>query len=190
MCSSDLRTVVPGGFAAKSGVRPGMLLLGLNGRETMARPLARGDLPNFFRQRPLQCLFARPTLPLCDFANLRAGEFEEGFSTITMQIPRNLDRYLGGDTWLPKDKNIERKIREVVYAIQIERHYSKNEHVLPVFLRPKHPIHLAPRATVRVPHSMSELHSSFAKNARSKSDSDDSETASSELSSKNFGSFH
>ncbi len=60
-------------------------------------------------------------------ANLRCGGFCQGFSTITMQIPRNLDRYLGGDTWLPKDKNIERKLREVIYAIQIERHYTKEQ---------------------------------------------------------------
>jgi len=60
-------------------------------------------------------------------ANLRCGSFCEGFSTITMQIPRNLDRYLGGDTWLPKSKTIERKIREAIYAIQIERHYTKEQ---------------------------------------------------------------
>lgn len=60
-------------------------------------------------------------------ANVRCMGFCEGFSTITMQIPRNLDMYLGGDTWLPKDKNLERKIREAVYAIQIERHFTKEQ---------------------------------------------------------------
>ena len=60
-------------------------------------------------------------------ADLRCGYFCEGFSTITMQVPRNLDRYLGGDTWLPRDKTLERKIREAVYAIQIERHYTKEQ---------------------------------------------------------------
>ncbi len=60
-------------------------------------------------------------------ADLRCGYFCEGFSTITMQVPRNLDRYLGGDTWLPRDKTIERKIREAVYAIQIERHFTKEQ---------------------------------------------------------------
>lgn len=60
-------------------------------------------------------------------ADIRCGYFCEGFSTITMQIPRNLDRYLGGDTWLPKNKTIERKIREAIYAIQIERHYTKEQ---------------------------------------------------------------
>ncbi len=60
-------------------------------------------------------------------ADLRCMSFCEGFSTITMQIPRNLDRYLGGDTWLPKDKSIERKIREAVYAVQIERFYTKEQ---------------------------------------------------------------
>ena len=60
-------------------------------------------------------------------ADLRCGYFCEGFSTITMQIPRNLDRVLGGDTWLPKDKNLERKIREAIYAIQIERFFTKQQ---------------------------------------------------------------
>jgi penicillin-binding protein 1A len=60
-------------------------------------------------------------------ADIRCGYFCEGFSTITMQIPRNLDRYLGGDTWLPKSKTIERKVREAIYAIQIERHYTKEQ---------------------------------------------------------------
>lgn len=60
-------------------------------------------------------------------ADLRCGGFCQGFSTISMQIPRNLDMYLGGDTWLPKDKSIERKVREAIYAIQIERHYTKEQ---------------------------------------------------------------
>jgi len=60
-------------------------------------------------------------------ADLRCGYFCEGFSTITMQVPRNLDRYLGGDNWLPRDKTLERKIREAIYAIQIERHYTKEQ---------------------------------------------------------------
>lgn len=60
-------------------------------------------------------------------ANVRCMSFCEGFSTITMQIPRNLDMYLGGDTWLPKDKNLERKITEAIYAIQIERHFTKEQ---------------------------------------------------------------
>lgn len=60
-------------------------------------------------------------------ANVQCMSFCEGFSTITMQIPRNLDMYLGGDTWLPKDKSLERKIREAVYAIQIERHFTKEQ---------------------------------------------------------------
>lgn len=60
-------------------------------------------------------------------ADIRCGGWCEGFSTITMQIPRNLDRYTGGDTWLPSSKTVERKIREAIYAIQIERHYTKEQ---------------------------------------------------------------
>lgn len=65
-------------------------------------------------------------------ADLRCMGFCEGFSTISMQIPRNLDMYLGGDTWLPKEKSIRRKLNEVIYAIQIERHYTK-EHIFAIY---------------------------------------------------------
>ena len=59
------------------------------------------------------------------FIVIREGRYAQGGSTLTMQLPRNLDRRLGGDTWLPKDKRIQRKIQELIYSIQIERHFSK-----------------------------------------------------------------
>src|SRR5947207_14938896 len=53
-----------------------------------------------------------------DLLSLR---FSQGFSTITMQLARNVfpDR-------LPKKKTIGRKIREIKVALELERTYSKN----------------------------------------------------------------
>jgi penicillin-binding protein 1A len=47
--------------------------------------------------------------------------FREGFSTISMQLARNLYEEIG------RKKSIQRKLREMITAIEIERHYSKQE---------------------------------------------------------------
>ena len=59
-------------------------------------------------------------------ANLRAiyrdlleGSFKQGASTITQQVSRNM--------FLTLDKNIIRKIKEVILSIRIEKMYSKDE---------------------------------------------------------------
>ena len=52
-------------------------------------------------------------------ANLTHGKIEEGGSTITQQLARNL--------FLTKKKTVTRKIAEIVLALQIERRYTKNE---------------------------------------------------------------
>ncbi len=51
--------------------------------------------------------------------NIAAMGAEEGFSSITQQLARNL--------YLTSEKTIARKFKEVLTAIQIERAYSKNE---------------------------------------------------------------
>lgn len=48
-------------------------------------------------------------------------DFAQGSSTITMQLARNLYNEIGSK------KTILRKIRETITAVQIERHYSKEE---------------------------------------------------------------
>ena len=53
--------------------------------------------------------------------DLMQMRFAEGFSTITMQLARNLYNEIGSQ------KSIVRKIREIITAIEIERHYSKQE---------------------------------------------------------------
>ncbi|MBN1517190.1 PBP1A family penicillin-binding protein [Candidatus Sumerlaeota bacterium] len=54
--------------------------------------------------------------------NLRRGHFAQGFSTLTLQLPRNI---------LPervsREKTLKRKLEESVLALQIERRYSKEQ---------------------------------------------------------------
>ena len=52
-------------------------------------------------------------------ANLQGRSYAQGASTITMQVVRNLTQ--------DKDKNLKRKLREVVQALLLERHLTKSE---------------------------------------------------------------
>ncbi len=61
-------------------------------------------------------------------ANLLAGRFAEGFSSITMQLARNVF-----PEKLPSTKNIRRKVREMRVALEIERTYDKNR-ILELYL--------------------------------------------------------
>jgi penicillin-binding protein 1A len=54
-------------------------------------------------------------------ANRMAGRAVQGGSTITMQLPRNILETVG------REKTIERKIKEALLALQIERRYSKDQ---------------------------------------------------------------
>ena len=51
--------------------------------------------------------------------NLRAGEYVEGASTITQQLTKTL--------FLSPEKTLQRKIREALLALQLERRYTKDE---------------------------------------------------------------
>lgn len=53
------------------------------------------------------------------YEDLRAGEFAQGGSTITQQLARGL--------FLSADKTIQRKLKEALLALQIERRYTKEE---------------------------------------------------------------
>ncbi|OGB67434.1 MAG: hypothetical protein A2Y94_10430 [Caldithrix sp. RBG_13_44_9] len=64
-------------------------------------------------------------IPKVIFVNVTSFSFSQGFSTITMQLARNL--YFGFH------KTINRKLREIITAIQIERTYSKQE-ILEMYL--------------------------------------------------------
>ena len=58
-------------------------------------------------------------------ANLRSGKIKQGASTITQQLARNL--------YLSHDRTWSRKLKEAIYAIQLELHYSKDE-ILEMYL--------------------------------------------------------
>ncbi|RMF55124.1 MAG: hypothetical protein D6748_15610, partial [Calditrichaeota bacterium] len=67
-------------------------------------------------------------IPRAVWVNLRSLGFRQGFSTITMQVARNLfNKKIGFQ------RNILRKLREILTAIQIERTYSKEE-ILEMYL--------------------------------------------------------
>ncbi len=61
-------------------------------------------------------------------ANLLAGRFAEGFSSITMQLARNVF-----PEKLPSTKNIRRKVREMRVALEIEHTYEKDK-ILELYL--------------------------------------------------------
>ncbi|MDP2054619.1 MAG: transglycosylase domain-containing protein, partial [Acidobacteriota bacterium] len=58
------------------------------------------------------------------FAVIRAGEAVQGGSTITQQLARQS---------VGRQKTVRRKLREVVFAAQLERHFTKNE-ILELYL--------------------------------------------------------
>ncbi|HEX7121809.1 MAG TPA: PBP1A family penicillin-binding protein [Gemmatimonadaceae bacterium] len=60
--------------------------------------------------------------------NLRVRRFEEGFSTITMQLARNIF-----PEQITREKALGRKLKEIWIARQIERHYSKDR-ILELYL--------------------------------------------------------
>ena len=68
--------------------------------------------------RPLS--FARAA-----FANLTTGRFSQGGSTITQQVVKN--------ALLTQDKNISRKVKEIILALRLEQIYTK-EDILQAYL--------------------------------------------------------
>jgi penicillin-binding protein 1A len=67
-------------------------------------------------------------VPGAALRNLRAGSWEQGFSTITMQLARNVfpER-------ISREKNLIRKVKEAKVARQIESRYSKDK-ILELYL--------------------------------------------------------
>ena len=57
--------------------------------------------------------------------NVEAGQIEEGGSTITQQLAKNL--------FLTQEQSFTRKLEEIILAINLERHFSKDE-ILEMYL--------------------------------------------------------
>ncbi len=66
-------------------------------------------------------------VPKAVLVNLKSMSFKQGFSTLTMQLSRNLYQSIGFK------KNIFRKFKEMLTAIELERKYSKEE-ILEMYL--------------------------------------------------------
>jgi penicillin-binding protein 1A len=77
--------------------------------------------PRFFQHGGVDAL----AVVRAQIANLRAGEIVEGASTLTMQLAR--------DRFLTRDKEWSRKIEEAFLAVEIEKHYTK-EQILALYL--------------------------------------------------------
>ena len=56
------------------------------------------------------------------FTNIKAGDIEQGGSTITQQLAKNL--------FFTSEQTIKRKVMEAIAALLIEFHYSKEEILL------------------------------------------------------------
>jgi penicillin-binding protein 1A len=59
------------------------------------------------------------------WVNLRAGRFSQGASTITQQVARSF--------YLTQEKSLERKFKEAILAMHLERHLTKDE-ILELYL--------------------------------------------------------
>jgi penicillin-binding protein 1A len=63
--------------------------------------------------------------------NLASLSFRQGFSSLSQQLARNLYKSIGFED------NINRKVKEIITAIQVERTYTKNE-ILEMYLNTIH----------------------------------------------------
>jgi 1A family penicillin-binding protein len=70
---------------------------------------------NFYQHRGIDIL----GIVRAVFVNIKAGKVVEGGSTITQQTAKNI--------FLSNERTFTRKIKELYYAIQLERKYSKDE---------------------------------------------------------------
>ncbi|MBM3256871.1 MAG: penicillin-binding protein [Candidatus Liptonbacteria bacterium] len=59
------------------------------------------------------------------YVNLRTGSFSQGASTITQQLARN--------AFLTPEKSVIRKLKELILAVEINKHYTKEE-ILELYL--------------------------------------------------------
>jgi len=59
------------------------------------------------------------------FINLKEGRFAQGGSTITQQVVKNI--------YLTPEKTIQRKIKEILLAVKLEEHYTKDQ-ILEMYL--------------------------------------------------------
>lgn len=92
------------------------------------QPISLEQVPTCFLQAVLSAeddrFYRHPGFDLRGFlraawTDLRSGGLVQGGSTITMQVARNL--------YLTSERTISRKLKEILYALKLERLHSKNE---------------------------------------------------------------
>lgn len=92
------------------------------------------DMPNSFVQAIIAVEDARfykhegydlNSIARAAFVNVEAGEIEEGASTITQQLAKNL--------FLTQEQSFTRKAEELLLAVNIEKHFSKRK-ILELYL--------------------------------------------------------
>ncbi len=92
------------------------------------------DMPNSFVQAIIAVEDARfythagydlSSIARAAFVNVEAGEIEEGASTITQQLAKNL--------FLSQEQSFTRKAEELLLAVNIEKHFSKRK-ILELYL--------------------------------------------------------
>lgn len=98
------------------------------------QPMPLEQAPTHFLQAVLSAeddrFYRHPGFDLRGFLravwiDLKDGGMWQGGSTITMQVARNL--------YLSAERTIPRKVREIMYALKMERLYSKNE-ILEIYI--------------------------------------------------------
>ncbi len=122
---------------AKSGdanPSPAWTILARIYREQYREPVRLRDVPRWLRQATVAVEDRRfwrhqgvdPWgMGRALWANVRHGKTTQGASTITQQLARSI--------WLSRERTVNRKIKEVLLAVQMERKFSKDE-ILEMYL--------------------------------------------------------
>jgi penicillin-binding protein 1A len=125
---------------AKFERRPSVTLLAADGAELVSYGDLYGEplsLPEMARTLPLAVVaiedrrfFEHPGVDVfglarAAWANLMAGRIVQGGSTITQQLAKNV--------FLSSNRTLKRKVQEVLLALWLERHYSKQQ-ILEMYL--------------------------------------------------------
>ena len=93
------------------------------GFDDISPPLRNAILAVEDAQFNSHCGLSMSRIVIAALKDIAQGRRAQGASTITQQLARNLAE-LGLN---PREKTFERKIREAILALQIEKRYTKRE---------------------------------------------------------------
>ena len=104
-----------------------VLLYEIHGQEKRT-VIPYSEIPDYVKEATVavedSSFYTRPAIDIFGiaralWADIRAGRFVQGASTITQQLARNM--------FLSPEKTIDRKIKEVILAFELEAKYSKDQ---------------------------------------------------------------